>query len=870
MAIYNGRILMRKGNEADFDPSKLMPGEWAVSLDAGIVRICLEAGKVIRMATYEAFEKDMKQIEEILLECQSIEEAVRRINTEVSEKLNACAEYVQQAKGYSEQAKTSEANSKSYMQSAKTSEENAKVSETNAKASENSAKEYENSAKLTEERAREVFESIPEDYSTISNDLYELAIKENASGEEIHVNDSSNLKLREFALYGKAKQNTTTGKNLIESVEKLYWSTNVSDTKVTKDSESKKITITTTDTSEFSGCYHYVNDEFIGKTCTVSADITISNGSKIRFGLNGGKVINITANQKTRLHSTETLTSKGIIVYTGELVAKTITVENLQFEYGEVATPFEEFTGGIASPNPSYPQPIEVSGESYNLLKNIATSKTVNGGNITVNDDKSITFSGTFTETTFFNVDYVYSVDNAENDVTGIVGKELIASISDSDKHGITLVVGYFREDKTNVNNIITTKTFSKVVFPSEAYRSRCYLLVESGTYNNFTVYPMIRKASVKNDRYMPYGKGSVEVKSVGEQLFDGVLELGRLANDTGNAMETTSAIRSANYIEVTGGDTITISNDKGYANYVYEYNEYKEYLGYSPSDSTHTLTLKPNTKYIKFRTKETGSQNDLSTKFMINSGAKILPYEPYKETLATIPTENGLCGIKVSENGNYTGSNGQQWICDEIVKYADGSGEKIQRVEKKKLTSDLSISKSVRTDIDRYLITIDSSIIKNTSGGICTFARYDTSIGDLKIGEYNYDLNIKNTRISVNYADYGTTTLEDFKAFLDSGEHYCIYPLAEPITTPLTAEEIAEIEKLHTFYPVTNISNDFDCGMSVTYYADSKNYISNQLAIMKQEQEEAMTNMLLLMPTEVQATMIENDTNDLLKESEI
>ena len=48
-------------NEADFDASKLLAGEWAVSLDAGIVRIGLEAGKIIRMATYEAFEKDMEQ-----------------------------------------------------------------------------------------------------------------------------------------------------------------------------------------------------------------------------------------------------------------------------------------------------------------------------------------------------------------------------------------------------------------------------------------------------------------------------------------------------------------------------------------------------------------------------------------------------------------------------------------------------------------------------------------------------------------------------------------------------------------------------------------------------------------------------------------
>ena len=53
------------------------------------------------------------------------------------------------------------------------------------------------------------------------------------------------------------------------------------------------------------------------------------------------------------------------------------------------------------------------------------------------------------------------------------------------------------------------------------------------------------------------------------------------------------------------------------------------------------------------------------------------------KENTATIPTENGLAGIKVSSNGNYTDQNGQQWICDEVVKYADGSGEYIQRIAK-------------------------------------------------------------------------------------------------------------------------------------------------------------------------------------------
>lgn len=42
--------------------------------------------------------------------------------------------------------------------------------------------------------------------------------------------------------------------------------------------------------------------------------------------------------------------------------------------------------------------------------------------------------------------------------------------------------------------------------------------------------------------------------------------------------------------------------------------------------------------------------------------------FEPYKpvQTL-TIPTPNGLPGIKVDSGGNYTDASGQQWVCDEI-----------------------------------------------------------------------------------------------------------------------------------------------------------------------------------------------------------
>ena len=58
---------------------------------------------------------------------------------------------------------------------------------------------------------------------------------------------------------------------------------------------------------------------------------------------------------------------------------------------------------------------------------------------------------------------------------------------------------------------------------------------------------------------------------------------------------------------------------------------------------------------------------------------------------------------------------------------------------------------------------------------------------------------------------------------------------LSKPVVTTLTSEQITEIEKLSTFYPATNISNDFDCGMKVKYIADAKSYIDNRLALIEQ-----------------------------------
>lgn len=67
---------MRYGLEEDLEPDQLTTGEWAVSTDTKKIWMCFAPGLVRRMATYEAFEQDMVEIQTILATCRDIQTAV--------------------------------------------------------------------------------------------------------------------------------------------------------------------------------------------------------------------------------------------------------------------------------------------------------------------------------------------------------------------------------------------------------------------------------------------------------------------------------------------------------------------------------------------------------------------------------------------------------------------------------------------------------------------------------------------------------------------------------------------------------------------------------------------------------------------------
>lgn len=171
-----------------------------------------------------------------------------------------------------------------------------------------------------------------------------------------------------------------------------------------------------------------------------------------------------------------------------------------------------------------------------------------------------------------------------------------------------------------------------------------------------------------------------------------------------------------------------------------------------------------------------------------------------------TLQTPNALPGIPVASSGNYTDESGQHWVCDEVDL---ARGMYVQRVAKFKLTSSMNWAKA-GNNVDRYFCTFDGI---DAAGTFCT--HFSAAInGETVGGIATSNSNI----IGFAYAERGTTTVDDFKAFLDANEVYIYVPLASPIETALSSAEIAAYKALTTYAPTTVISASGVSGLAASY----------------------------------------------------
>lgn len=324
----------------------------------------------------------------------------------------------------------------------------------------------------------------------------------NTKGENININDSADSKFNSLKLYGKSKQTQYSGKNLfnndtslIKTISYISSEGGTENFRAGYEIELPPGTYTAkayfkdgprTDTSEKLYLYGVIVDENNVVAVThskLSLLTTNNNGVDVfntrTFEIQEGQKLkyydgNNTGNNNSNLnHAKNTL----------------FPILNIQIEKGETATEFEPYVGGKASPSPEYPQEIVNLNEiNLNVVnKNhipfpyseggVGAVKIHNGLTYTVNEDRSITVSGTTTADSYFilqkDVDYGATMNGSTNGT-------------------------YVSSEKVYYNpaNKVASLNFPK------------------GTNVNKTFYPQIEKGTVITE-YVPHNKQTLTIPGI-------------------------------------------------------------------------------------------------------------------------------------------------------------------------------------------------------------------------------------------------------------------------------------------------------------------------------------------------------------------
>lgn len=253
-------------------------------------------------------------------------------------------------------------------------------------------------------KGAEVLATIPADY-TETYRMAEDALRKKANaiildteGEVIHVADSADTYLLGLNLYGKTTQVTTTGKQLANNTGTSYTTGGITFTS----NPDGSITIVGTSTSEAYYLFDFRNDIPIKNTELIASLSGSSNVSMVVGYFTGADTF---VNEITTVNSTVTKTfsypEEAVATRTFLAVSTGKTLNATVYPLVRLATiedsTYEPYTGGIAAPNPDWPQElvnienptVDIWGK--NLFDASALSSTLEATAVAENDAITVT-----------------------------------------------------------------------------------------------------------------------------------------------------------------------------------------------------------------------------------------------------------------------------------------------------------------------------------------------------------------------------------------------------------------------------------------------------------------------------------------------
>jgi hypothetical protein len=259
-------------------------------------------------------------------------------------------------------------------------------------------------------KGKETLKTIPDDYKALNAKVDETKaeseksrIVNKSNGTLLTLPNSSEQPFKSMKVFGKTKQFSTTGKNLLPYP---YVSSNpVTARGVTFTTNSDgSVTAVGTNTGEgvsqmrLSGAMEFV----VGNTYVLSTGTTNPSFSARIEYIAAGETASSYTSKYTHAEG-NTIVKIFLDVLTGATVNETIypiIVEGNTYD-----GVWEPYTGGIPSPNPNYPQALESVGDSGSVEqvvcgKNLCDYRQAKARNtttfVTINDDESVTYDGNY------------------------------------------------------------------------------------------------------------------------------------------------------------------------------------------------------------------------------------------------------------------------------------------------------------------------------------------------------------------------------------------------------------------------------------------------------------------------------------------
>lgn len=487
------------------------------------------------------------------------------------------------------------------------------------------------------------------------------------------------------------------------------------------------------------------------------------------------------------------------------------------------------------------------------------TDRTVNGINIKVNDDGTLTLNGVCTvEKTFVNISIPEHIIPA-----GTYTRYM--SYAENIKSFLTLALSYNNTTIPNTsvqpNNQYTTSTYNDDITYNQI---KLYIPNTNVTFNNIIVDPMlVRGEYTANNapKYEPYTGGnpspnpdypqaieqveSVKLNIRGKNLCDGINQNYYLTNNVDICGKVTG--NSGLAIDVQDKSYVTISTKITQDRYRIactnsllqeEKATTVAYRGVQKDNTSATVTI--NTTGYKYLII---NATDLSS-ILVENGSVATEYEPYQNQAINIDLKgNKLCAISNTIKG--------------------------------KLLIDRSGNVVLQKNVNKYIFTGNENFIINSTTDsynefTCVIPNlYPKKYFETKSNKFLYNLD---NRISISDtgASYIRTpiklqidTIDKFKTIIKDTEVYYVLATPEIIDLGQLIELPKTFEGINNIWAETNLGNT---EIEIEYVQDVKKLLEKQA-----EQQNARLDSIeaLLSTTETSALLLDNMQTDLEKEVE-